>query len=112
MQVAEGLPGAHKAEILGLCDEVDLLSRQLGEMCRRGQGNTEQAQAIARSLSQKLYELKTRIQNAVVSRVVEDFVDVNTPLKLFTDAVLAPEGIIVFYFIIAVHINSDYILCV
>ncbi|KAF4532803.1 hypothetical protein B566_EDAN002653, partial [Ephemera danica] len=91
-KVADGLPGAHKAEILGLCDEVDLLSRQLGELCRRGQGNSEQAQAIARTLSQKLYELKTRIQNAVVSRVVEDFVDVNTPLKLFTEAVLAPEG--------------------
>ncbi|XP_059491323.1 vinculin isoform X4 [Neocloeon triangulifer] len=91
-KVAEGLPGAHKAEILGLCDEVDLLSRQLGELCRAGQGNSEHAQAIARNLSQKLYELKTRIQNAVVNRVVEDFIDVNTPLKLFTDAVLAPEG--------------------
>ncbi|XP_065348377.1 vinculin isoform X2 [Cloeon dipterum] len=91
-KVAEGLPGAHKAEILGLCDEVDVLSRQLGELCRAGQGNSEHALAIARNLSQKLYELKTRIQNAVVNRVVEDFIDVNTPLKLFTDAVLAPEG--------------------
>jgi vinculin len=100
LQVAEGLPGAHKAEILALCDEVDILSRQLGDLCRAGQGNSEHAQAIARNLSQKLYELKTRIQNAVVNRVVEDFIDVNTPLKLFTDAVLAPEGILILLHII------------
>ncbi|XP_076240790.1 vinculin isoform X8 [Calliopsis andreniformis] len=90
--VAEGLPGIHKAEILQLCDEVDNLSHQLGDLCAHGQGNTPRAQDIARQLSHKLYELKNRIQQAVVSRVVEDFIDITTPLKQFTDAVLAPEG--------------------
>ncbi|XP_048506100.1 vinculin isoform X6 [Athalia rosae] len=90
--VAEGLPGIHKAEILNLCDEVDNLSRQLGDLCACGQGNTPRAQETARQLSQKLYELKNRIQQAVVSRVVEDFIDISTPLKQFTDAVLSPEG--------------------
>ncbi|XP_043265579.1 vinculin isoform X5 [Colletes gigas] len=91
-KVAEGLPGIHKAEILQLCDEVDNLSHQLGDLCAHGQGNTPRAQDIARQLSHKLYELKNRIQQAVVSRVVEDFIDITTPLKQFTDAVLAPEG--------------------
>ncbi|XP_076382575.1 vinculin isoform X6 [Megalopta genalis] len=90
--VAEGLPGIHKAEILQLCDEVDNLSHQLGDLCAHGLGNTPRAQEIARQLSHKLYELKNRIQQAVVSRVVEDFIDITTPLKQFTDAVLAPEG--------------------
>ncbi|XP_063978081.1 vinculin isoform X4 [Diachasmimorpha longicaudata] len=90
--VAEGLPGIHKAEILQLCDEVDTLSHQLADLCAHGQGNTPRAQEIARQLSQKLYELKNRIQQAVVSRVVEDFIDITTPLKQFTDAVLIPEG--------------------
>ena len=45
-----------------------------------------------RLLSQKLDELKEKIQNALVDRVVEDFVDITTPLKQFTEAVLAPEG--------------------
>ena len=45
-----------------------------------------------RLLSQKLDELKDKIQGALVDRVVEDFVDITTPLKQFTDAVLAPEG--------------------
>ncbi|XP_011334415.1 vinculin isoform X3 [Ooceraea biroi] len=90
--VAEGLPGIHKAEILQLCDEVDNLSHQLADLCSHGLGNTPRAQEIARQLSQKLYELKNRIQQAVVSRVVEDFIDITTPLKQFTDAVLAPAG--------------------
>ncbi|XP_071566843.1 vinculin isoform X7 [Temnothorax nylanderi] len=91
-KVAEGLPGIHKAEILQLCDEVDNLSHQLADLCAHGQGNTPRAQDIARQLSHKLYELKNRIQQAVVSRVVEDFIDITTPLKQFTDAVLTPAG--------------------
>ncbi|XP_076039726.1 vinculin isoform X3 [Oratosquilla oratoria] len=91
-KVAAGLTGPAKSEILGLCDEVDSLSQQLAEMCLRGQGDSPQAQAIARALSSKLQELKSKIQTAVVDRVVEDFVDITTPLKQFTDAVLAPEG--------------------
>ncbi|XP_046400947.1 vinculin isoform X3 [Ischnura elegans] len=91
-KVAEGLPGNERAGILALCDEVDSLSRQLADYCRHGQASSPQAQAIGRALSQKLHDLKSRIQSAVVSRVVEDFVDVGTPLKQFTDAVLAPEG--------------------
>lgn len=91
-KVAEGLPGIHKAEVLQLCDEVDDLSRQLSDLCERGLGNTPQAQQVAKNLNQKLHELKQRIQNAVVNRVVEDFIDITTPLKQFTDAVLTPEG--------------------
>lgn len=51
-----------------------------------------QAIVLFRLLSQKLDELKDKIQGALVDRVVEDFIDITTPLKQFTDAVLAPEG--------------------
>ncbi|XP_018910673.1 vinculin isoform X3 [Bemisia tabaci] len=91
-KVAEGLPGVQRAEILALCDDVDRLSHQLADLCRRGLGGSPQAQEVAKQLSQKLHELKDRIQNAVVNRVVEDFVDTQTPLKLFTEAVYAPIG--------------------
>ncbi|KAJ8980405.1 hypothetical protein NQ317_009400 [Molorchus minor] len=91
-KVADGLPGIQKAEILQLCDEVDALSRQLSDLCAQGKGNSPQAQEIARKLSQKLHELKEKINQAVVNRVVEDFIDIVTPLKQFTEAVLAPEG--------------------
>jgi vinculin len=91
-KVADGLPGRQKAEILQLCEEVDGLSRELADLCAQGKGSTPEAQEIARKLSQKLHELKERINQAVVDRVVEDFIDIVTPLKQFTEAVLAPEG--------------------
>lgn len=71
---------------------MDSLSRQLGDLCAQGKGNSPQAQEIARRLSQKLHELKEKINQAVVNRVVEDFIDIVSPLKQFTEAVLAPEG--------------------
>ncbi|KAK7590064.1 hypothetical protein V9T40_001677 [Parthenolecanium corni] len=91
-KVADGLPGIQRAEILSLCDEVDYLSNQLNDLCRRGLGNSPKAQEIAKLLSQKLHELKDKIQDAVVNRVVEDFVDIVSPLKHFTEAVHVPEG--------------------
>lgn len=81
-----------KAEILQLCDEVDTLSHQLADMCAQGKGNSPQTQEVARRLSQKLHELKEKINQAVVNRVVEDFIDIVTPLKQFTETVLVPEG--------------------
>lgn len=91
-KVADGLPGVQKAEILQLCDEVDNLSHQLGNLCAQGRGDTPEAHNLARKLSQKLHELKEKIGQAVVNRVVEDFIDIVTPLKQFTEAVLTPEG--------------------
>lgn len=91
-KVAEGCPGHQKAEILQLCDEVEGLSNQFSKLCAAGLGNSPEAQEIARKLNQKLHELKQRIQNALVNRVVEDFMDVSTPLKQFTEAVNVPEG--------------------
>ncbi|XP_031330332.1 vinculin isoform X4 [Photinus pyralis] len=91
-KVADGLPGIQKTEILELCDDVDGLSRQLEQLCLQGHGDSAQAQDVARKLSQKLHELKERINKAVTNRVVEDFIDIVTPLKHFTEAVLALEG--------------------
>ncbi|XP_065159555.1 vinculin isoform X6 [Atheta coriaria] len=91
-KVAEGLPGHHKAEVQQLCDEVEALSKRLSELCAQGRGDSPEAQEIARKLAQKLHELKEKINQAVVNRVVEDFIDIVTPLRLFTEAVLAPEG--------------------
>lgn len=48
LQVADGLPGIQRAEILSLCDEVDYLSNQLSDLCKRGLGNSPKAQEIAK----------------------------------------------------------------
>ena len=95
--MSEGLSGPHRGEITALCNEVESLSHQLSDLCRRGQGNTPQAQQLAKTLSQKLNLLKDSIQSALVNRVVEDFVDIVSPLKQFTDAVLTPEGMLLHF---------------
>ena len=91
-RIAKQCPEPHRTDLARLCDEVDQLSGQLADLVRRGEGDSPQAKAIAQKLNEKLNELKNLIQSALLQRVVEDFVDVNTPLKQFTDAVLAPEG--------------------
>lgn len=48
---------------------------------------------VHRELTDKLHELKRSMERAVVNRVVEDFIDVAAPLRHFTDAVNAPEGL-------------------
>uniref|UniRef100_A0A131XPW9 Vinculin n=1 Tax=Hyalomma excavatum TaxID=257692 RepID=A0A131XPW9_9ACAR len=91
-RTAESCPMPQRAEIVQLCNEIDSLTRKLKDLCRRGQGNSPEAQQTARLISSKLLELKHKIQKALVNRVVEDFIDITTPLKLFTEAVHAPEG--------------------
>jgi vinculin len=91
-KVADGLPGHQKSDILYLCDEVENLANQYSKLCSAGLAHTPEAQEIARKLNAKLHELKNLIQSAVVGRVVEDFIDISTPLKQFTEAVNAPEG--------------------
>lgn len=91
-RVADGLPGHQKADILRLCEEVEGLANQYSKLCAAGLAHTPEAQEIARKLNAKLHELKNQIQSAVVSRVVEDFIDISTPLKQFTEAVNVPEG--------------------
>uniref|UniRef100_A0A131YF27 Vinculin n=1 Tax=Rhipicephalus appendiculatus TaxID=34631 RepID=A0A131YF27_RHIAP len=91
-RTAESCPMPQRAEIVQLCNEIDSLTRKLKDLCRRGQGNSPEALQTARLISSKLLELKHKIQKALVNRVVEDFIDITTPLKMFTEAVHAPEG--------------------
>ena len=89
-KVAERLPGQLRAEILGIKGRVEAEHGRLLEAVRRGEVNSPQALSLARSLNNNVSSLADCIQSALVDRVVEDFVDIATPLKLFTDCVLAP----------------------
>lgn len=92
-KVAEGCPGHQKVEMLQLCDEVESLSHQFSKMANNGMGHTADAQECARRLTGKLQQLKQMIHASLVRRVVEDFMDVSTPLKQFSDAVMVPESV-------------------
>ena len=91
-RLAQHCSSSDRQVILNLCDEVEGLAKQLADLVRSGQGNSPQAQQIAKTLSQKLKELQKLFDKALVNKVVDDFIDITTPLKQFTEAVLAPEG--------------------
>ncbi|RUS74720.1 hypothetical protein EGW08_017516, partial [Elysia chlorotica] len=67
-----------------------ILTNQLADLCHKGMGNTPQAKALARNLTEKLASLKTKIQDALVSQVADDFIDTTTPLKQLSEAAVAP----------------------
>jgi vinculin len=92
-RLASVCPAAHRQDLLNLCNDVESMAKQLNDLCRRGQGNSAESQNLARLLSPKLQDLKKAIEKALVNRAVDDFIDVLTPLKQFTEAVLAPEGV-------------------
>lgn len=92
-RIGQTCPSSQREDIYDLCNEVEMLTRQLEDLCRRGQANTPQAQELARKLNHKLQELKRLMERALITRVVDDFIDIYSPLKQFTDAVHAPEGV-------------------
>lgn len=91
-RIGQSCPSAQREDIYDLCNEVESLSRQLDDLCRRGLANSPQAQEISRKLNKKLLDLKKLIEKALITRVVDDFIDIYTPLKQFIDAVHAPEA--------------------
>lgn len=92
-KIAQSCTPAQREDILSLCNEVEMLQRQLEDLCACGMGHSPRAQELAIKLNKKLVELKKMIENALISRVVEDFIDIYSPLKQFTEAVQLPEDV-------------------
>lgn len=79
--------GQLKQQMLELCNDAEMLNKQLADLCRRGQGSSGQAQSMARELTGKLREIQRFIQAALVNRVVDDFIDATRTLRQFTEVV-------------------------
>lgn len=90
-KIGQSCTPAQREDLYDLCNQVEMLQKQLEDLCRRDLGHTPQAQELARKLKVKLRELKKMIEQALINRVVEDFIDMYTPLKQFSDAVNTPE---------------------
>jgi vinculin len=91
-QLASQLPPHERNQLLNLCSDIDRLANQLADLERRGLGNSPEANAIRSQLRNKLRELADFMKRVLTDKVVEDFADITTPLKLFVDAVYAPNG--------------------
>ncbi|XP_078333931.1 vinculin-like isoform X3 [Crassostrea virginica] len=91
-KIANSCPEPQRTELLRLCDETEILTNQLADLIRKGQGNSPQARAIANHLSEKLFQLKNKIKEALINQVAEDFIDISTPLKHLSEASIVPLG--------------------
>uniref|UniRef100_A0AC34QHQ2 Vinculin n=1 Tax=Panagrolaimus sp. JU765 TaxID=591449 RepID=A0AC34QHQ2_9BILA len=91
-RLAEHLPPADRNHLLNLCGDIDRLANQLADLERRGLGNSPEAHAIRSQLRDKLRELADFMKRMLTDKVVEDFADITTPLKLFVEAVYAPQN--------------------
>lgn len=91
-RLADQLPPADRNHLLNLCSDIDRLANQLADLERRGLGNSPEAHAIRNQLRNKLRELADFMKRMLTDKVVEDFADITTPLKLFVEAVYAPPN--------------------
>ena len=90
-KIAEVLPGANRDEVFALCKSIENDARELTHLCLNDQGDGPRATALARKVAGNLNRLKDVIRAALVDRVVVDFMDAGTPLKQFTECVVAPH---------------------
>lgn len=92
-KLANLLPPAERSRMLELCSDIDSLANRLADLERNGFGDSPDAQNIRRALNSKLKELADFMKKVLTDRVVEDFVDITTPLQQFVDAVYTPLSV-------------------
>uniref|UniRef100_A0A0B7APE0 Vinculin n=1 Tax=Arion vulgaris TaxID=1028688 RepID=A0A0B7APE0_9EUPU len=92
LKVANCCTGPQRQDLLRLCGESEVLTNQLVDLDKRGQGNGPQAKAIARNLDEKLGDLKVKIQDVLVSQVAEDFIGTDIPMTYLSEASLVLIG--------------------
>ncbi|XP_038053443.1 vinculin-like isoform X2 [Patiria miniata] len=79
-------------DLLRLCNEAESLNDHLRDLCKKGQGNTPQAEATAKKLSEKLGQLNDKMTEIVMGQVSSDFLDPMSAVNKMYEAALAPEG--------------------
>ena len=90
-KIGRVLEGEDRSRVVALCRRLEDSTKLLNDLCTIEQGNSPRALAVAKEIAQNLNQLKEVIRTALVDRVVEDLMDVNTPLKQFSDCVIKPK---------------------
>ena len=73
--------------MVSLCKSIQQNSADLANLCAAGAGDTPQALELAKRVATDLGQLKEAIQTALVDKVVEDFMDVVSPLKVYLSSI-------------------------
>ena len=90
-KIANVLPGPLKGRVTELCAAIEQDTTELTHLCREGRGSSARAMALAKKIATNLEELKSAIETALVDKVIEDFLDIATPLTKFTEVVISPK---------------------
>jgi len=83
-KISEGFDGQTKNEIIDACNELDRVNHQHGN-------NLNDARA-RQTVAITIEKLENTINEAVITRIIQDMADITSPLKQFTDAVLCQEA--------------------
>jgi len=83
-KISEGFDGQTKNEIIDACNELDRVNHQHGN-------NLNDARA-RQTVTITIEKLENTINEAVITRIIQDMADITSPLKQFTDAVLCQEA--------------------
>lgn len=85
LDLAQSLPDPRRSEIQNLCSEIRGL---MGDL-RRNPAD----KALKNKIKDKLLELQRLINDGVLEGAIDDFLDIQTPLKQFMDAVHLPREV-------------------
>jgi len=83
-KISEGFDGQTKNEIIDACNELDRINHQYGNNL----SDTRSRQIVTNTIE----KLENTINEAVITRIIQDMADITSPLKQFTDAVLCQEA--------------------
>jgi len=83
-KISEGFDGQTKNEIIDACNELDRINHQ--------HGNNLNDARVRQTVTNSIQKLESTINEAVITRIIQDMADITSPLKQFTDAVLCQEA--------------------
>ena len=84
--------GPLKGHVTELCAAIEQDTTELTHLCREGRGSSARAMALSKKIAGNLENLKHAIETAIVDKVIDDFLDIGSPLAKFTEVVLTPKG--------------------
>eukprot|EP00058_Branchiostoma_floridae_P026868 XP_002612359.1 hypothetical protein BRAFLDRAFT_280829 [Branchiostoma floridae] len=79
-----------KSDLLRKCDSVERLARQLADLVNQGKGDSPEAQELARTVQEKLNDLRKKMDETLVKQIADVFLDTTSALKQLNNAAHAP----------------------
>ncbi|XP_078687982.1 vinculin-like isoform X7 [Branchiostoma floridae x Branchiostoma belcheri] len=79
-----------RSDLLRKCDSVERLTRQLADLVNQGKGDSPEAQELARTVQEKLNDLRKKMDDTLVKQIADVFLDTTSALKQLSNAAHAP----------------------